>query len=145
VVGVVGGRQHLRLIDVVHAEALQDLRLDEMPDARLGHHRDSDRGDDALDDVRVAHPRHPALRTNVGGHPFQRHYRDGAGSLRDSRLLRGDDVHDDAALEHLGHAALDPGRSRRCLVRLCGAVHERFLSFNHCDSTLVVGGKRVLR
>ena len=124
VVGVVGRGQHLGLVDVVDAEALQDLRLDEMPDAGLGHHRDGDRGDDALDHVRVAHPRHPALGADVGGHPLQRHHRDGAGALGDPGLLGGDDVHDDAALEHLGHAALDARRSGLpAAVRLGGGIH----------------------
>ena len=42
VVGVVGRGEHLGLVDVVHAEALQHLRLGEVADARLGHHRDRD-------------------------------------------------------------------------------------------------------
>ena len=37
---LVGGRQHLALVDVVDLERLQDLRLDEVPDAALGHDRD---------------------------------------------------------------------------------------------------------
>ena len=124
VVGVVGRRQHLGLVDVVHTEALQDLRLDEVTDAGLGHHRDGDRGDDALDHVGVAHPRHPALGADIGRHPLQRHHRDGAGALGDTGLLRRDDVHDHAALEHLGHAALDPRGSRPpSAVRRSGAIH----------------------
>ena len=107
VVGVVGRRQHLRLVDVVDTQTLQDLGLDEVSDARFGHHRDGDRVDDALDHVGVAHPRHPTLGSDIGGHPFQRHHRDGAGAFGDSGLFGGDDVHDDAALEHFGHAALD--------------------------------------
>ena len=50
-----------------------------------------------------------ALGADVGGHPLQRHHGDGAGVLGDLRLLGGDHVHDHAALEHLGHAALDAG------------------------------------
>ena len=111
VVGVVGRGEHLGLVDVVDAEALQNLRLDEVADAGLGHHRDGDRGDDALDHVGIAHPRHPALGADVGGHPLQRHHGHGAGALGDAGLLGGDDVHDHAALEHLGHAALDPRRA----------------------------------
>ena len=60
----------------------------------------------AVDHVRVAHPGHAALGADVGGDPLERHHRDGAGVLGDLRLLGGDDVHDHAALEHLGHAAL---------------------------------------
>src|SRR5690606_31746785 len=72
-----------------------------------GHHRDRDRLDDPLDHVGVAHPAHPALRPDVGGHPLQRHDGDRTGVLGDLGLLGGDDVHDHPALEHLRHAALD--------------------------------------
>src|SRR5436190_9173793 len=109
VVRVVGRRQYLGLVDVVDPECLQHLRLDEVADPRLGHHRDRDRGDDALDHVRVAHPGDAALGADVGRHPFERHHRDRTAVLGDLRLLGRDDVHDDAALEHLGHAALHPG------------------------------------
>ena len=51
----------------------------------------------------------PPCGADVGRHPLERHDRDGAGVLGDLGLLRRDDVHDDAALEHLGHAALDAG------------------------------------
>ena len=43
VVGLVGGREHFALVDEVDAELLQDLRLGEVADARLGHDRDRDR------------------------------------------------------------------------------------------------------
>ena len=41
VVRFVGRRQHFGLVDVVDAERLQDLRLGEVTDAGLGHHRES--------------------------------------------------------------------------------------------------------
>ena len=63
----------------------------------------------AVDHVGVAHPGDAALGADVGGDPLERHHRDGAGVLGDLRLLGGDDVHDHAALQHLGHAALDAG------------------------------------
>jgi hypothetical protein len=116
VVGVVGGREHLGLVDVVDAQALQHLRLHEVADACLGHHRDGYRLDDAVDQVGIAHPGHATLRADVGGHALERHHRDGARILGDLRLLGIDDVHDDATLEHLGHAALDAGGSDRGLV-----------------------------
>jgi hypothetical protein len=43
--------------------------------------------------------------------PLQRHDSHGARVLGDLRLLDGDDVHDHAALEHLGQAGLDSQRS----------------------------------
>ena len=63
----------------------------------------------AVDHVRVAHPGDAALGADVGGHALERHHGDGAGVLGDLGLLGGDDVHDHAALEHLGHPALDAG------------------------------------
>ena len=112
VVGLVGRREHLALVDVVDAERLEDLRLDEVADAGLGHHRDGDRGLDALDHLRVAHAGDAAVAADVGGHALERHDGAGAGVLGDLGLLGGDDVHDDAALQHLGQAALHGERAR---------------------------------
>ena len=64
-----------------------------------------------VDEVGVAHPRDAALGPDVGGHALEGHDRDRAGVLGDPRLLGGDHVHDHAALEHLGHAALDARRA----------------------------------
>jgi len=89
------------------AQGLQHLRLDEVSDARLGHDRDRDLGDDAVDHVGVGGARHTAVAADVRRHALERHDRDGAGVLGDARLLRGDDVHDDAALQHVRQAALD--------------------------------------
>jgi hypothetical protein len=108
-VNVVGGGENLRLVDVVDTEALQDLRLDEVADPCLCHHRDRDRLDDGVDHVWVAHPGDTALRADVRRHPLERHHRDSACVLGDLGLLRGDHVHDHTALEHLGHAALHAG------------------------------------
>src|SRR5699024_3254560 len=106
VVDVVGGGEHLGLVDVVHAQLLQHLRLDEVADAGLGHDRDGDRLDDPVDHVRVAHAGDAALGADVGRDALERHHGDRAGVLGDLRLLRGDYVHDDAALHRLGQAAL---------------------------------------
>ena len=65
--------------------------------------------DDPVDHVGVGHAGHAAVLADVGGHPLQGHDGHGAGVLGDLRLLGGDDVHDHAALELLGHAALDAG------------------------------------
>ena len=53
----------------------------------------------------------PLLHADVGGDALERHDRDGAGLLGDAGLLGVDDVHDHAALEHLGQACLDPASS----------------------------------
>ena len=106
----VGGRQHLRLVDVVDLERLQDLRLGEMADAALGHHGDRDGLLDLLDLVGVRHASDPAVAADVGRHALERHHCAGAGLLGDLRLVGVDDVHDHAALEHLGEPALDAHR-----------------------------------
>ena len=112
VVLFIGGGQDLALIDVVDAQRLEDLRLDKVPDTALRHHRDGDGLDDGGDQPRVAHPGHAAFSTDVGRHPLERHDGHRARVLGDLRLLGGDDVHDDAAFEHLGQPGFDlPGAS----------------------------------
>ena len=111
VVGIIGRGQHLRLINKVHPEGLQYLGLGKVSDAGLRHDRDRDGRLDTFDHVRVGHARDSTLRSDIGGHTFEGHDGDGAGVLSDARLIRGDDIHDDPALEHVGHAALDAGRA----------------------------------
>ena len=106
----VGGRQHLRLVDVVDLQSLEDLGLDEVADARLGHDRNRHGLLDLDHLVRVGHPGDSALRANVGGNALERHHRAGAGFLGDPGLVGVGDVHDHPALEHLGEAALDSHR-----------------------------------
>ncbi len=116
VVRFVGRRQHLGLVDVVDAERLQHLRLGEVADPALGHHRDRDGLLDALDHRRVAHARDAAVAADVGGHALERHHRDRAGVLGDLRLLGVDDVHDDAAAQHLRETPLHAGGTGRALA-----------------------------
>ena len=104
----VGGSQHLRLVDVVDLERLEDLRLGEVADAALRHHRDRDRLLDRADHLRVGHARDAALDADVGGDALERHDGDRARIFGDARLLGVHDVHDHPALEHLGEARLDP-------------------------------------
>ena len=92
---------------IVHADRFEDLRLDKVADAHLGHDRDADRGHDLLDQAGVRHAGHTAGDANVGRDAFQGHDGDRAGLFRDDRVLRGDHIHDHAALKHLGQAALD--------------------------------------
>ena len=110
VVRLVGGREDLGLVDVVDLEALEHLGLGEVADAGLGHDRDRHRLLDAADHERVGHAGHAAVAADVRGHALERHDGGGAGVLGDLRLLGVDDVHDDAALEHLGQPGLDPER-----------------------------------
>ena len=106
----VGGRQDLGLVDVVDLERLEDLRLGEVPDPALRHHGDRDGLLDLLDLLGIAHPRDAAVAADVGRDALERHDRARTRVLRDARLVGVDDVHDDAALQHLGEARLDPQR-----------------------------------
>eukprot|EP00755_Sulcionema_specki_P011392 Sspe_Gene.48952::Locus_25915_Transcript_2_2_Confidence_0.750_Length_1135::g.48952::m.48952 len=67
VVLLVSHRQHLTLVDVVHTQGLDDLRLGEVPDPHLGHHGDGHRRHDTLDHRRVRHARNTTISTDVGG------------------------------------------------------------------------------
>src|SRR5207237_5472545 len=51
----VGRREYLALVDVVDADGFQDLRFDEVADARFGHDRDGDRVHDRVDHLGVTH------------------------------------------------------------------------------------------
>lgn len=53
---------------------------------------------DLLDQRRVAHARHTAVRANVGGHPLQRHHCHGTGVLGNFGLLCVDNVYEKATL-----------------------------------------------
>ncbi len=110
VVGLVGGRQHLGLVDVVDLERLEHLRLGEVADPGLGHDGDRHGLLDALDQDRIGHPRDAAVAADVGGNALERHHRGRTGVLGDLRLLGVDDVHDDAALQHLGQTGLHTER-----------------------------------
>ena len=51
--------------------------------------------------------RHAAVAPNIRRDAFEGHDRDRPGLLGHERLFGGHDVHDDAALEHLGETTLD--------------------------------------
>ena len=87
VVRLVGRGEHLRLVDVVDAERLQHLRLGEVADPALRHHRDRDGLLDALDHRRIAHARDAAVAADVGRHPLERHHGRRAGVFGDLGLL----------------------------------------------------------
>ena len=119
VVGVVGRGQHLGFVYIVDAQTLKNLRLHKVPNTGFSHHRNRYRIDDALDEVRVAHASDAALRANVCRHALQSHHGHCTSVFSNLRLIRVDHVHDDAALEHFGHAALDEigtdlGRAHVC-------------------------------
>ena len=65
---------------------------------------------DARDHRGVAHAGDAAVGPDVGGDALERHHGAGARLLGDAGLLGGGDVHDDAALQHLGQPRLDAHR-----------------------------------
>ena len=132
VINVIGGGENLGLVDVIDLDGLQDLRLDNVTDAALGHDGDGDGLLDALDHLGIAHTRDAACGTDVGRDALESHDGAGAGFFGDLRLFGGGHVHDDATLEHfcktglqangaLFHIFYSFGTAVRC-AKLRGAV-----------------------
>ncbi len=71
----------------------------------------------------------PPSRRMSAGDPFERHHRGGAGVLGDLRLLGVDDVHDDAAPQHLRETPLDAGGTGGALVGHARSVPARLSAF----------------
>ena len=74
---------------------------------------------------RVGHAGDAAVAADVGRDALERHHRGGTGVLGDLRLLGVDDVHDHAALEHLGQAGLDAESGLVTHTHRRIAVHAR--------------------
>ena len=89
VVALVGRGQDLGLVDVVDAQRLEDLRLDEVADAGLGHDGDRHRRHDPLDHLGIGHAGDAAGGADVGRDALERHHGDGAGFLGDAWPARG--------------------------------------------------------
>ena len=87
-------------------------RLGQVADAALGHDRDRHRLLDLADLGDGRHARDSPVAPDVGGHALERHDRGRARRFGDPRLLGVDDVHDDAALQHLGQTHFDSERFR---------------------------------
>ncbi len=104
VVELVGWGEDFGLVDEVDGEGFEDLCLDEVADADLGHDGDADGLLNGLDHAGVRHASDAALGADHGGNAFERHDGDCAGLFGDDGLIYVHDVHDDAALEHLGEA-----------------------------------------
>src|SRR5204862_431921 len=81
----------------VDAERLENLRLDEMPDARVGHDRNGHGLLVLLDLFHARHERHAAVAAAVPGRAPHRPDGCRARAVGNLRLLRMDDVQDGAA------------------------------------------------
>ena len=103
----VGRREHFGFIDVVDFERLKDLGFDEVTNTGLGHDRNGHGLLDTDDHFGIAHASHAAIHPNVCRDSFERHDGGCTGVFSNLSLFRIDDVHNDAALQHLGEATLD--------------------------------------
>jgi hypothetical protein len=106
-VELVGGGEDLGFVDEVDGQGFKYLGFDEVPDADLGHDGDGDGLLDGLNHAGVRHARDTALGADHSGDALERHDGDGAGMLGYDGLVNVHDIHDDAALEHLGEAGLE--------------------------------------
>ena len=104
VVALVGGGEHFALVNIVDAYGFEDAGFHKVPYADLRHDGDGDGLHDALDHVGVAHAGHATVRADVGGHALKRHHGGSARVFGDACVLSRHDVHNHAALEHLGKA-----------------------------------------
>ena len=90
--------KHFALIDVIDLNGLENLSLHKMADAAFCHDRNGYSLLNTLDHLRVAHAGNAACRADVRRDALQRHNCAGACFFRDPCLLRGGNIHDDAAL-----------------------------------------------
>ena len=98
--------EHLALVHAVDFDGLEHLGLREMADAAFCHDRDGHGLLDALDHFGIAHAGHAARRPDIRRDAFERHDRAGTGGFGDFGLLRGGDIHNDPALEHLAELSV---------------------------------------
>lgn len=102
------------------------LAFDEVTNTGLGHDGDGDGLHDVLDHAGVRHTRHATLGSDIGGNTLEGHDGGSTGLLSNASLhrivisiaiaadqqlsaylFRIDNVHDHAALQHLGQTGLD--------------------------------------
>ena len=107
-----------------------------MTNASLRHNWNRNRGLDLLDHVRIRHAGDSALCADIGRYTLKSHYGDRTSILSDLRLLNVDDIHDDAAFEHLSHTSLDA----TCASYLLGVLRH---SISLCQQNLgcALGGR----
>ena len=89
-----------------------------------------------LDQLRIGHAGDAALGADHGGHAFEGHHGDCASLFGDARLLDVHHVHDDAALEHLGEAELQP----EVICAGVGSVVSVLSRFDHVLPLFVCAG-----
>ncbi len=99
---LIGRGENFALVDVVYRKALKYLRLYEMAYSYLSHYRDGNCILYFLYHLGVGHSCHAAHLSYIRGNSLKRHYGYSSGFLSDFGLLSIYNIHDNAALEHLG-------------------------------------------
>jgi len=122
---LVGRGENLALVDVVDLERLEQLRLDEVTDAHLGHDGNGHGALDLPDQTRVGHAGDTPFLADIRRHPLEGHDGHGTGLLGNGGLLRRGHVHDDAALEHLRQLGVqDKSFTGQCLTPCSGSLRD---------------------
>jgi mannose-1-phosphate guanylyltransferase len=104
----VGRSEDFALVYVIHLEGLEDFGFGKVTDTALGHYGNRNRPLDAFDHLGVAHASDSAIPSDIRWDPLEGHDRNCASVLCNLRVLWRNDVHDDAALQHLSKANLEP-------------------------------------
>ena len=99
--------QHLTLIHIVYANALQDLALDKVSYSCFRHDGNGYSRLNFLDHSWVRHASDAPILANVCGNTLKGHDCAGACFLGDACLFGIHDIHDHAAFEHLRQASFD--------------------------------------
>jgi hypothetical protein len=76
--GIIGWGEDFAFVNIVDPDRLQDLALDKVPNASLGHDRDRHRALNFFDHRWVRHTSHAAVAADIGRDALERH--DGAGA-----------------------------------------------------------------
>ncbi|KAJ0640462.1 hypothetical protein HanLR1_Chr16g0615781 [Helianthus annuus] len=106
-VHIISQCQHLTLINIINTNGFQNLSFNKMTNPSLGHNGYCNSLFNLLNELGVAHSSNPTLSTDIRGHTLQCHDCARARFFSYPCLLRVDDVHDDAASEHLGKPNFD--------------------------------------
>ena len=101
VIDVISWAEHLRFVNVVHTQVLQNLRFHGVANPGLRHDRNVNSIQDSLDQIRIGHAGHATLRADICWDALERHHSRCACIFSNLRLLRRDHIHNHAADEFL--------------------------------------------
>merc|ERR1712098_982355 len=132
---IVRRSQDLALVHIINSQSLEDLAFDEVSYSCLGHDGDGDSGLNLFDQLGVRHASNATVLADVGGNSFEGHDGAGTGFFGDASLLGVDDIHDDAALEHLSETGFDGeggGGGAIIAIRESGSGHAVIVHNHVC-------------